>query len=160
MTEHVAITDPQIHEPKGISTAAAGTVYKANGSGSGTWVDITAAIKNKNLVPVTIRIDNLTTAGSTWIASLPIAAKIAKINVVLFGSIGTANGTITSKINGVAVTNGAVTLTYSGSVAGSVFTATPTANNSVAANGAIELVNAGTSTGAVAAHITLWLDVT
>lgn len=36
--EHAAITDPEIHEPKGISTALDGQVYVCNGSGSGTWM--------------------------------------------------------------------------------------------------------------------------
>jgi hypothetical protein len=36
--QHSALTDPNIHEPKGVSTAAAGKVYVANGAGSGTWV--------------------------------------------------------------------------------------------------------------------------
>lgn len=35
--QHSAIADPNIHEPKGVSTAAAGTIYIANGSGSGSW---------------------------------------------------------------------------------------------------------------------------
>lgn len=35
--EHSAITDPNIHEPKGISTAGANNSYLANGAGSGTW---------------------------------------------------------------------------------------------------------------------------
>lgn len=35
--EHRLITDPEIHEPKGASTAAAGTIYVADGLGSGTW---------------------------------------------------------------------------------------------------------------------------
>ena len=34
---HSAITDPNIHEPKGVATATSGKVYTANGSGSGTW---------------------------------------------------------------------------------------------------------------------------
>lgn len=37
MPEHVAITDPDIHEPKGITGASAGQVYVANGIGSGAW---------------------------------------------------------------------------------------------------------------------------
>lgn len=37
MTEHVDIPDDQLHEPKGISTAAANTFYVADGEGSGTW---------------------------------------------------------------------------------------------------------------------------
>jgi hypothetical protein len=35
--QHSVLTDPQIHEPKGASTAASGRVYVANGSGSGSW---------------------------------------------------------------------------------------------------------------------------
>lgn len=35
--QHNAITDPDIHEPKGVASSASGKVYKANGSGSGTW---------------------------------------------------------------------------------------------------------------------------
>lgn len=38
MVEHVNITDPNIHEPKGASTAANGKVLKANGDGSTSWV--------------------------------------------------------------------------------------------------------------------------
>lgn len=36
--QHAVLTDPQLHEPKGVSTAASGKVYRANGSGSGVWV--------------------------------------------------------------------------------------------------------------------------
>lgn len=35
--QHSAITDPNIHEPKGIVGVAAGKVYVTNGSGSGAW---------------------------------------------------------------------------------------------------------------------------
>lgn len=35
--EHADITDPYIHEPKGISQAPANSVYVANGGGSGSW---------------------------------------------------------------------------------------------------------------------------
>ena len=37
--QHNVITDPDIHEPKGVAAAAAGQVYVANGAGSGTWKD-------------------------------------------------------------------------------------------------------------------------
>ena len=36
-TEHNTITDPEIHEPKGVAAAASGEVYVANGAGSGSW---------------------------------------------------------------------------------------------------------------------------
>lgn len=35
--QHSSITDPNIHEPKGVNTAAANTAYLADGAGSGTW---------------------------------------------------------------------------------------------------------------------------
>jgi len=36
---HNSLTDPELHEPKGISTALAGQIYVADGSGSGDWVE-------------------------------------------------------------------------------------------------------------------------
>lgn len=36
-TPHASLTGADLHEPKGIETAAANTVYVCNGSGSGTW---------------------------------------------------------------------------------------------------------------------------
>ena len=35
--EHVNITDPNIHEPKGVNAAAIYTTYRANGAGTGSW---------------------------------------------------------------------------------------------------------------------------
>lgn len=40
MPEHNVITDPYIHEPKGISTASDGEVYVADGLGSGVWTNM------------------------------------------------------------------------------------------------------------------------
>ena len=37
MVDHSTLTDPELHEPKGASTATSGQVYAANGSGSGAW---------------------------------------------------------------------------------------------------------------------------
>lgn len=43
MPEHSVITDPNIHEPKGVASAAAGRVYVADGAGSGSWSSVGAA---------------------------------------------------------------------------------------------------------------------
>lgn len=37
--QHSSLTDPNLHEPKGISTASADQLYRSNGSGSGTWTN-------------------------------------------------------------------------------------------------------------------------
>lgn len=39
--QHSAITDPNIHEPKGVASASVDFIYVANGAGSGTWQKIT-----------------------------------------------------------------------------------------------------------------------
>lgn len=40
MTKHSLLSGADLHEPKGADTASAGTVYVADGSGSGTWSNI------------------------------------------------------------------------------------------------------------------------
>lgn len=35
--QHTALTDPNLHEPKGISSASARDVYVADGAGTGVW---------------------------------------------------------------------------------------------------------------------------
>lgn len=40
--EHKNITEANLHEPKGVSTAANGQVYIADGNGSGQWATLTA----------------------------------------------------------------------------------------------------------------------
>lgn len=37
MPQHKDLTGADLHEPKGAATALAGSVYVANGSGSGAW---------------------------------------------------------------------------------------------------------------------------
>lgn len=37
---HKNLTDPELHEPKGVSTASLGQVYVSDGSGSGSWDDL------------------------------------------------------------------------------------------------------------------------
>ena len=48
--EHNAITDPNIHEPKGVSSASSGTVYVADGAGSGNWSTPENSSENRIIV--------------------------------------------------------------------------------------------------------------
>src|SRR5690349_8538451 len=36
-TPHSTMSDPDLHEPKGVSSAVAGSIYQADGAGSGNW---------------------------------------------------------------------------------------------------------------------------
>lgn len=42
MVQHKDLTDDQLHEPKGASTAAAGTVLTANGDGTTSWKQVSS----------------------------------------------------------------------------------------------------------------------
>lgn len=39
--QHANLTDPNLHEPKGVAAATEGEVYVADGAGSGTWKGLT-----------------------------------------------------------------------------------------------------------------------
>ena len=76
--QHSALTDPNIHEPKGVSTAAAGKVYTANGSGSGSW-----------LYPAGHSYADMYITGSSTSQTLAAASAKAKLNPT---GAWTANG--------------------------------------------------------------------
>jgi hypothetical protein len=90
--QHAVLTDPQLHEPKGVSTAASGKVYRANGSGSGVWV-----------FPSGHAYGELYIEGGVTTQTLPAASATAKLNPTgewtangnANVTISAANGTIT-----------------------------------------------------------------
>lgn len=60
MTEHVNVTDPNNHEPKGASIAVADTVYISDGAGSGSWSNIDTVLDLG--IQIASRTTNLSTA--------------------------------------------------------------------------------------------------
>lgn len=48
--QHSIITDPDVHEPKGISTAPANTTYVANGAGSGDWTVVDYKVQGQEVL--------------------------------------------------------------------------------------------------------------
>jgi hypothetical protein len=76
--QHSALTDPNLHEPKGASTAASGKVYVANGSGSGAWQYIAGHSYG-----------DLYITGSSVSQTLSAASALAKLNPT---GAWTANG--------------------------------------------------------------------
>ena len=106
--------------------------------------------------PVTMT--DVSTAGSVWVVP-STGGTISKIYSVINGAIGTADAGITVKINGVAVTGGAITIAFSGSAAGDVDSATPSALNTVVAGDKIEILTDGASTNTVAANFTVEITI-
>jgi hypothetical protein len=151
--------DAERHEPKGVSSAASGDVYVANGAGSGTWQSERTLIKNRNLSPLTVRIPDISTAKSVWVVN-PILGKIYKIYVTIDTAITVADATVTAEIAGVLVTGSSITVAFTGSAAGSTFSSTPSGANTVSAGQAIEIITDGGSTTASEATVTILMDVT
>jgi len=163
--EHKNLTGASLHEPKGAAAATADKIYVADGAGSGTWEKITAdsidtnSIKNVNEVSLEFVIDDLSSAASHFLV-LPWAGDITKIYSVTDTSIATTDTTLTSKIGGVAITGGVITIAFSGSAAGDVDSCTPSALNTVTEGQALEIVCGGeTNTSGAHAHLTVVMDI-
>tara|TARA_R110000782_G_scaffold237836_1_gene324304 strand:- start:589 stop:1059 length:471 start_codon:yes stop_codon:yes gene_type:complete len=149
---HSSLTDPLIHEPKGVASASAGKVYVADGSGSGTWTS------KETLVGETLTgyIDNIS-ASSTVYVPIPFAGTISKVVTVLEAAISSANATLTVK-NAAAASMGTITVAQSGSAAGDVDTLAPSSNNTVAADSFITIASDGGSTNSATLRFVVVLD--
>lgn len=93
--QHSSLTDPNIHEPKGISSASANQLYLSSGSGSGTWT-------NANRFPGTGwgKYTNTTYVGTTVLAigTTPILLPFTTADTVSQLPI-TLTGTTSSLMN-------------------------------------------------------------
>lgn len=100
-------------------------------------------------------IADISTAGQEYIA-IPdgFGGDVVEIRSVIHGAIATADATLTPKIGGTAMTNGAITVAFSGSAAGDVDVSRPSGANTVRPGEAIEIETDGASTNAVKVTIT------
>lgn len=67
--EHVDITDPEIHEPKGVASAAAGEVYIADGAGSGSWKSSGWNVHGEMVITGNTTAQSLTAASDATLAT-------------------------------------------------------------------------------------------
>jgi len=150
--QHANATDPNIHEPKDITTANSGDVYVADGANSGAWK------ANLNKYVVTKEIADVSTASSTFFAA-PVAGKIVNIYMIVDGVITSANAVISTEINGVAVTSGDMTILFTGAAVGDNYQSTPSGTNTVSPGDKVEVITDGASSTAVKATLTYVIKV-
>jgi len=155
--EHRNLTGAQLHEPKGCATAGAGTVYVADGVGSGTWQNLLASDRAANRVVLSHHFTDISTAQSVYLLT-PISGTVRSIHVVLHGAITTANSIVDARINGIAVVGSSMTVTFSGSAAGQAFSSFPTGANALLTNGVIEVRTDGASSTAMMASVFVVVD--
>jgi hypothetical protein len=137
---HRNLTDPYLHEPKGVGTAASESVYVSNGSGSGTWEDHRRSV-------FTVHFTDLSSAQSIYIPN-PFAGSVSRVTSVLEGAISGGDVTVTIKDSS-AASMGTLTVTQSGSAAGDVDFLNPSSNNTVTDNDYILLQTDGGATSHV-----------
>jgi hypothetical protein len=174
--QHSVITDPHIHEPKGASTASNGTVYVANGAGSGTWKVIEIAnldydallaaiqsdVDNGDLdlngrYWVTAKLEDVSTASSVIIPILRDST-VVSASVVLGGTITTSNASVSFKNSSGASMGSPVTIVESGSAKGDQYAFTATGNNVLTGPTWIEISSDGASDTAQPLFITVELS--
>ena len=147
MPHHNTLTGADLHEPKGVESASAKTVYVANGSGSGAWtkqaaVDVTVSdpqsvFTGNNVedalyelyqgvfliegsIPDVSNIDKL-------LLPIPFSCEVLSLKMILADAISVADTVITvTRSDGAAM--GTQTIVASGSAEGNSYTFTPTGN--------------------------------
>lgn len=180
--QHVDITDPDIHEPKGAAAASGDTVYVADGAGSGTWQQITlsqiSATAQSDLLQdvedgildgtissldaevfVNAEIPDISTL-DTILVPIPVNATLIQAHVVLQGAITVADAVVTFTDASDNSMGTGITVAFTGSAAGDSYTFTPTANNALTGPTYMKVKTDGGSTTAQKLFVTLHFYVT
>lgn len=111
-----------------------------------------------NLVEVILtgQIADISTADQIYIpVPSGFEGDVVEIRTAIDAAITVADATITPKIGGTAMTNGAITVAQSGSAAGDTDVSYPTGARTVAAGDAIEIETDGGSTTTSKCNVTI-----
>lgn len=142
--EHKNITDPNIHEPKGITGAADGEVYIADGAGSGSWSPL-PKIYISGSVTVTSGIPR------SFAICSPINGTITRILTAHAGNL--SPDTITLAVNSNAMTPSTITPSF-----GATTATTITGGNSVS-NGSYITLSMGSRVGSGVCNMTYIIEL-
>lgn len=164
MALHKDLTGTDLHEPKGVATAAIDNVYVANGAGSGAWqkldlatLDLTS-IQSPNTYRLTGLIDDVSTAGFILIP-VPVTSTFVSARMVLQNAITVANSVVTFTRNDGSSFGSTVTITQAGSAEGTGFDFTVTLNSTITGPGYIKIATDGASSTASKLYVTVTLTV-
>ena len=151
MALHKDLTGTDLHEPKGVATAAIDNVYVANGAGSGAWqkldlatLDLTS-IQSPNTYRLTGEMTDVSTAGFILIP-VPVTSVLVSIRVVLKNAITVADSILTFTRNDGSSFGSNLTVVQAASAEGTGFTFTATLNTTITGPGYIKIASDGGST--------------
>ena len=162
--EHSSLTGSSLHEPKGVASATASTLYVADGSGSGSWAKISSgsintssSIFNVNKYHVTVEIPDISTA-DVVLVPCPNACVLNKVTTILHGAIITADSILTLTNSTGPTTIGTITVAFTGSAEGDRDTLSPSSNNTFTAGSYLKIANDGGSANTV--RVIVFLEFT
>lgn len=156
MALHKDLTGAELHEPKGAATAASGTVYVANGSGSGAWTSKDASNFNLNKYWMQGSINDISTPSARAFIYVPVSSVITSLSAILDAPITTANSILSIYINGVLFAD-SLTIIQAGSFAGQLQRINVNTVNSVPADSIVEIRSNGASDSVALTNVILGL---
>lgn len=155
---HSTLSGADLHELKGVATAASGAVATASG-GATVWQKITTtnvdstSLLRVNEGVVTASLDDVSTASFVLIP-LP-KCTVNTVYLTLSTGITVADSTVTFTNSTGPATLGTKTITQSGSTEGTSFTFTATTNNAFTTGTYLKVATDGASTTAAVLSITV-----
>lgn len=153
---HKDLTGAELHEPKGIETAASADVYVANGLGSGVWRNINADVVGLNEYSLTETLNDISTVNNRVYFRVPIKSELIGLSAVLDGAIATADSVLSIYINGILFGT-SLTVPFATSGAGIASAVNIATTNTVLVGDVIEIRTNGGSDNVVRAFLQLRL---
>jgi hypothetical protein len=152
------MTGLDLHEPKGVETASAGTVYVADGSGSGTWVDPLSTVTNLNAFDANGVIEDVSSPNSEYRVRFARACTLTDVYLVMSGPITGTDSVISLYRDGVLLGQ-TIPVPVAGSGDGVKLIKTLAPSYAFTAGQVLTLKSDGASTDAAKVYFTLKLTV-
>lgn len=156
--QHSTLSGADLHEPKGVEIAALGSVYVANGGGSGSWVNKNSDNKLFNTYTLQSTIADIGTANDKCYFFIEKASSLTRLTSITYSSF-TDNSILSIYINGVLFADD-LTCVAAGSSAGGDDTVVVTTPNSIPALSVVEVRSDGGTSTVAKAEIFLSLTAT
>lgn len=148
---HNSLTGADLHEPKGVGGAASGSVYQANGGGSGSWVRPVYSVG-----PVALDVSKV---GESVLIPFPASGRITQLMVVLGDEVTASGSTVAVALRTAAgITLGTATFTVDTSARGT--TVIVPLDASVPAGSFLEAIVAVGSTDPVWSYLSITVEKT
>lgn len=162
MAIHKDLPSSELHEPKGIITAATsdtGKVYTPSASvaGTGTLRYLVDTEVKEKYAYISLYFEDVANKSDVYLP-MNFAGTVKNVKCVIDGAIGGADTILTCKVGNTAMTNGTITIAFSGSAAGDIDSCTPTALNTFTSAQYLRVTSDVAGTGTVNANLLFTIE--